>query len=275
MSETTLPTMSETVEVDVDQVTAFKVFTEEFDEWWGNGPIDAWDSSRVIEHRFEQEPGGRVLEIYADGVLELGQISVWEPPRRLSWTSSVDDVRIDVTFEVLTEVTTLVRVVGTAGSSDAGAGFAVVRMTPQWLPRYLTRRASGRTRPRLGPLNIVLRYREPAATARWLARAFGFETPADLPTEELNDPDHTWIEMRVGRGEAAIILWGLKPDQAVDPVDHLPWVYVDDLDSHVAHAEEHGAKIVSPIVKHGYRSYVAADPEGRHWLFAQAPPPSS
>ena len=73
MSET-LPTMSETVEVDVDQVTAFKVFTEEFDEWWGNGPIDAWDSSRVIEHRIEQEPGGRVLEIYSDGVLELGQI---------------------------------------------------------------------------------------------------------------------------------------------------------------------------------------------------------
>lgn len=272
MSETALPTMSETVEVNVDQATAFKVFTEEFNEWWGNGPIDAWDSSRVIEHRIEPGPDGRLLEVYADGALELGQISVWEPPRRLSWNSSVDDVIIDVTFEALTEVATRVRVVGTAGSSDAGEGLAIVRMTPQWLPRYLRRRASGQARPPLGPLHIVLRYREPAATARWLASAFGFETPADIPTEEPNEHDHTWIELRAGHGEAAIILWGLQPHQAVDPADHLPWLYVDDLDSHLAHAERSGATIVSSIVTHGYRSYTAADPEGRHWIFAQAPP---
>ena len=133
MSETTLPTMSETVEVDVDQVTAFKVFTEEFDEWWGNGPIDAWDSSRVIEHRIEQEPGGRVLEIYADGVLELGQISVWEPPRRLSWTSSVDDVRIDVTFEVLTEVMSVLA--ASAIAAEVELSSAVSCGYPSWLDR--------------------------------------------------------------------------------------------------------------------------------------------
>lgn len=272
MSETTLPMMSEAVDVDVDQITAFKVFTDEFNEWWGNGPIDAWDSSRVIEHRIEPGLDGRLLEVYADGALEVGRISIWEPPRRLSWTSSVDDVHIVVTFEALTQGTTRVRVVGTAGSPEATEGLAIVRMTPQWLPRHIARRATGRTRPPLGPLHIVLRYREPAATGQWLAIAFGFETPAGIPEYEPNDPDHTWIELRVGGGQAAIILSGLAPDQALDPADHSPWVYVSDLDSHLAHAEQSGATIISPIVHHGYRSYTAADREGRHWIFAQAPP---
>lgn len=272
MSETTLPTMSESVEVEVDQATAFKVFTEEFNEWWGNGPIDAWDSSRVIEHRIEPGRGGRLLEVYESGELELGRIAIWDPPERLSWTSSVDDVRIDVTFEAVTEHTTLVRVVGTAESDKAGEGFAVVRMAPQWLPRYLTRRATGRTRPPLGPLHIVLRYREPAATGQWLANAFGFEPPADIPEEEPTDPDHTWIELRAGRGEAAIILWGPPSNHEIISTDHMPWIYVDDLESHLAHAEQSGATIISPIVQHGFRSYIAADREGRHWIFAQAPP---
>jgi len=49
-------------------------------------------------------------------------------------------------------------------------------------------------------------------------------------------------------------------------------VYVDDLDAHLAHAENAGATIVSPITHHGFRSYTAADCEGRYWLFAQAAP---
>jgi uncharacterized glyoxalase superfamily protein PhnB len=52
----------------------------------------------------------------------------------------------------------------------------------------------------------------------------------------------------------------------------MPWVFVHDLDAHLAQAEKAGATIVSPIVHHGFRSYTAADCEGRHWVFAQAPP---
>jgi uncharacterized glyoxalase superfamily protein PhnB len=272
MSERTLPTMSEAVEVDVDTPTAFSVFTDEFEEWWGNGPIDAWDSTRVIGRRLEPGVGGRLLELYPDDALELGRITAWEPPTRVSWTSAVDDVTIDVTFEPVADGRTRVRVVGTATGPTAGDGFAFVRMTPQWLPRHLARRAAGRVRPPLGRSHIVLRYREPAATARWLADAFQFEPSGDIPAEEPVNPDHTWIELRVGDGSAAVIVWPLDPDHTVSSSDHLPWIFVDDLDAHLARATASGATIVSPVVHHGFRSYTAADREGRHWLFAQAPP---
>jgi uncharacterized glyoxalase superfamily protein PhnB len=52
----------------------------------------------------------------------------------------------------------------------------------------------------------------------------------------------------------------------------MPWVYVDDLDAHFAHAKAEGAKIVSEIHQQGYRAYEAADLEGRRWTFAQARP---
>jgi uncharacterized glyoxalase superfamily protein PhnB len=38
------------------------------------------------------------------------------------------------------------------------------------------------------------------------------------------------------------------------------------------HAQDSGAKILTPITEHGYRSYTAEDCEGRHWQFAQAGP---
>ena len=143
----------------------------------------------------------------------------------------------------------------------------MVRMAPQWLPRYLARRSAGVSRTGLGRLHIGLRYATPAATARWLADAFQLEPKGDLPTEE-GDPDYTWIEFRVGSG--FIALWG--PADGPIGTDHAPFVYVDDLDAHLAHAEAAGAKIVSPITEHGFRGYVAADCEGRHWHFAQSGP---
>jgi hypothetical protein len=271
MTPSSVPTMSEIINVDVDPLTAFKVFTEELDQWWGNGPIDAWDSSRVVGRRIESGIGGRLLEVYADDVLELGRVTVWEPGTRVSWTSSVDDVTIDVTFEPLAGGRTRVRVSGTATGPSAKAGFAYVRMTPQWLPRHLVRRAEGRQRPALGRLHIMLRYSRPTATAQWLVDAFGLETSGDLPNAE-TDPAYSWVEFRVGDGSALIVLCGLDADATVSATEHLPFVFVDDLDAHLTRSEAFGATIVSPITHHGFRSYTAADCEGRHWLFAQAPP---
>jgi hypothetical protein len=272
MSPTTAPTMTTSVEVDVDADTAFRVFTDELEHWWGNGPIDAWDSSRAVARRIEPGVGGRVLEVYDDDALELGRITVWEPGTRVSWTSSVDDVTLDVTFEALDPGRTRVQVDGTATGPNAGAGFSFATMTPQWLPRHLARRAAGRPRAPLGPLHLVLRYATPAATGRWLVDAFDLEPSGDLPTDE-PDPERTWIELRVGDGAALVVLWTLEDGATVSPSDHLPWVYVDDLDRHLERAEAAGATIVAPITQHGFRSYTAADCEGRHWLFAQRPPP--
>jgi uncharacterized glyoxalase superfamily protein PhnB len=56
------------------------------------------------------------------------------------------------------------------------------------------------------------------------------------------------------------------------PATHIPWVFVDDVDSHFARAQAGGATIVEPIHEHGFRAYVAEDLEGHRWTFAQARP---
>ena len=90
------------VEVAADPLTAFTAFTDELDLWWVRGPINAYDSGRLVEMRCERGVGGRILEVYdaesGEG-LELARITVWEAGKRLAWKSSLDDVTIDVLFE--------------------------------------------------------------------------------------------------------------------------------------------------------------------------------
>lgn len=53
------------------------------------------------------------------------------------------------------------------------------------------------------------------------------------------------------------------------------YVWIDSLPAmraHFANAQAKGARIVEGIRQHGYRGYVADDPEGRRWTFAQARP---
>jgi uncharacterized glyoxalase superfamily protein PhnB len=56
------------------------------------------------------------------------------------------------------------------------------------------------------------------------------------------------------------------------PITHTPFIYVDDLDAHFAHAKARCAEIIQDIHQHGFRAYEAADPEGNRWTFAQASP---
>jgi uncharacterized glyoxalase superfamily protein PhnB len=53
---------------------------------------------------------------------------------------------------------------------------------------------------------------------------------------------------------------------------HETWVFVDDLDRHLARAEAGGATIVTGVRHSGYRAYAAEDLEGHRWRFAQARP---
>jgi uncharacterized glyoxalase superfamily protein PhnB len=56
------------------------------------------------------------------------------------------------------------------------------------------------------------------------------------------------------------------------PVTHVPWIYVDDLDAHIATASAAGAKIIEPVSQHGFSAYQAEDLDGHRWTFVQARP---
>ena len=270
---------SSTVEVAADPLTAFTAFTDELDLWWVRGPINAYDSGRLVEMRCEPGVGGRILEVYdaesGDG-LELARITVWEPGSRLAWKSSLDDVTIDVTFDP-SGTGTIVRLEATVseGGEDRG-GSSFVAVTPAWFGAWMGKRDSAPPEAHdLARVALTLHYARPAAATRWLAEAFGFESPSPLPEGEdpLSDDKYgfPWIEFHVGNASLVIEpLAGPPVDHA--QVTHVPWVFVDDLEAHLARAREHGATIVQEIESHGFTSYVALDLEGRRWRFARARP---
>jgi uncharacterized glyoxalase superfamily protein PhnB len=266
------------VEVSVDPDTAFQAFTEEMDLWWVRGPINYFDSARACGLVCEPGVGGRIVEIYDSNSgqgLELGRITVWEPGSRVGWTSSVDDIEIEVCFAAAGAGRTTVTVEATIppGGADRG-GTAWVRVVPKWFGRWCDRRLTApRPQPELARLAVGVYYEKPAAAARWLADAFGFESPDPLP--EGPDPlpegeyGHPWIEFRVGH--ASLMVFKAEAGPAGPPT-HEVWVAVDDLDAHLARAQARGAKVVQPIRQTGFRAYVAEDPEGRRWTIAQARP---
>lgn len=262
-------TISSEVEVAVDPVTAFTAFTDEIDLWWQRGPINFHDASRAVRMHCEPGVGGRLLEVYDDATgeaLELGRITAWEPGKRLSWRSSVDDVEVEVDFRA-SNAGTVVRVEATIpdGGADRG-GTSWVRVTPAWFGAWCAKRETVPHESRdLGRLALAVYYERPATAARWLSSAFGFERASP------HDDDDGWIELHVAN--CSLLLFPLSPGRSEGtPETHVPWVFVDDLDAHFVRTRAHDAKIVEPIHQHGYRAYVAEDLEGRRWTFAQARP---
>jgi uncharacterized glyoxalase superfamily protein PhnB len=271
--------VSAAVDVPIDPATAFIAFTEELDLWWVRGPINYFDAARAVAMVCEPGVGGRLIEVYDTATgegLELGRITVWEPGARLSWTSSVDDVEIGVRFTPVSSGTR-VRVEATipAGGTDQG-GAAWVRVVDKWFGEWCARRDTALSQqPDLGRLAIGLYYAKPAAAAHWLAAAFGFESPDPLPQgpDPLPDTGHgqPWIEFRVGN--CSLFIFKLDGDLPHGtPATHEPWVYVDNLDEHLARAAASGAAILTPIRQTGFRAYTARDLEGHRWTFAQARP---
>jgi uncharacterized glyoxalase superfamily protein PhnB len=159
------------------------------------------------------------------------------------------------------------------GGADRG-GTAWVRVVPKWFGPWCARRgAVPGPQPELARLAVGVYYAKPATAARWLAAAFGFGSPDPLP--EGPDPlaeghyGHPWIEFRVGNCSLMVFR---QADHSPGPPTHEVWVYVDDLDAHLARAQAAGAKIVSGIRQTGFRAYTAEDLEGHRWVFAQARP---
>jgi uncharacterized glyoxalase superfamily protein PhnB len=265
-------TVSSAVDVPVAPDVAFSVFTDELDLWWVRGPINFFDAARAVAMRCEAGVGGRLLEMYdeaADDALELARITVWEPGRRLAWLSSIDDVAVEVTFDRCAAGTT-VRVEATIrpGGKDRG-GTAWVRMVPPCLDAWFKRRDSAARVPsERGRLALAVHYERPAAAARWLAAAFGLTSVMPLPDAE---DSHSWIEFHVG-DSSLIVLPADGPTSVGGAPTHVPWIHVDDLDAHLRQAKAHGAVIVEDVHQHGYRAYVAEDPDGLRWTIAQARP---
>lgn len=267
------------VEVPVDPGTAFKAFTEELDYWWVRGPINHWAGGRVQAIRCEPGVGGRLLEVYEEASgesLELARITAWEPGRRLVWRSSVDDVETEVSFEPSGSLTA-VRVVARipAGGVDRG-GTSWTRVVPKWFGPWCQLRDSAPHQVKdIARLALGVSYLKPAAAARWLAEVFGFNSPDPLP--EGKDPlpetehGHPWIEFRIGNSSLMVFKLDAQSDTRISK--HIPWVYVDDIEAHYRTAEAGGATIVQKLdAQWGLPMYVASDPEGNRWTFAQARP---
>jgi uncharacterized glyoxalase superfamily protein PhnB len=192
----------------------------------------------------------------------------------LAFASALDDVQTEVSF-VPTERGTRVKVehVIPAGGQDKG-GTAWSRVVPNWFGAWCAKRDRvPHEQIDIARLSLGVYYARPAAAARWLTEVFGFEPEGDLP--EGPDPlpegeyGHPWIEFRIGN--AVLNVFKLDGERAGDLRTHVPWVYVDDLGAHYAHAKGNGVTIVEELRPHpGSSFYVADDLEGNRWTFSQA-----
>jgi uncharacterized protein YndB with AHSA1/START domain len=76
-----------TVSVAIEPEIAFRVFTEEIDQWWKRGPAYRMaKGDRGILH-IEPRVGGRLFESFdtdaGTRVVQTGEVTVWDPPSRL------------------------------------------------------------------------------------------------------------------------------------------------------------------------------------------------
>jgi uncharacterized glyoxalase superfamily protein PhnB len=119
----------------------------------------------------------------------------------------------------------------------------------------------------------ALRYRDPAAAAAWLEKAFGFERTA---ADENEDGSLAHVEMRWGE---STIMFGEETAEGIERFgEHAGrgWCYVsvDDADAHHDRAVAAGAEIVFELTDQDYgsRDYSARDPEGNLWSFGTYDP---
>jgi activator of HSP90 ATPase len=100
-------TITVSVDVPLSSAEAFALFTERIDAWWKRGPAHRFRSPWTTG-ALELIPGedGRLIERYPDGgVVEIGRMRTWEPPRhflmewRLPVFASDETTDVEVTFK--------------------------------------------------------------------------------------------------------------------------------------------------------------------------------
>ena len=103
----------------------------------------------------------------------------------------------------------------------------------------------------------------------WLAISFGFTERVKLQL-----PNGYVAHAEMDLGGAVVMLGGLGPKNAGPPPDRVRsgvYVFVDDVDAHCEVARAAGAEILQEPEDQpfGDRIYLARDPEGHEWYFAQ------
>jgi uncharacterized protein YndB with AHSA1/START domain len=98
------------VSVAVPPLLAFEIFTLEIDRWWRRGVKFRHAAAANGFIHIEPKLGGRLFESIDGGgaddapVFEVGRVSVWEPPNRLSFTwrnanfAAHEQTSVDVVF---------------------------------------------------------------------------------------------------------------------------------------------------------------------------------
>jgi uncharacterized glyoxalase superfamily protein PhnB len=124
--------------------------------------------------------------------------------------------------------------------------------------------------PRITP-NVF--YDDLAGALEWLQKAFGFETRVSMSGDggglihaEMNVADSV-IMLSPTRDNDA---WR-SPRSLGGAVTIGLYIYLDEVDAHCERARAAGAAIVAEpeTMFWGDRTYVAEDPEGHRWTFAQ------
>lgn len=124
--------------------------------------------------------------------------------------------------------------------------------------------------PRVTP-NLF--YDDLGAALDFLCKTFGFETRMSMP-----GPDGSLVHAELQVADGVIMVspasdadhWS-SPRSAGGRVTQSLYIYVDGVDAHCSRARAGGAEIVSEPEEMfwGDRTYVATDPEGHRWTFAE------
>ena len=95
------------IAVAVPPADAFRIFTEEIDQWWRHGSKYRIGHGRSVVH-LEPKLHGRLFESFGSGpqarVVETGRVTLWEPPLHfvLSWRAvnfaPDEHTEVDVSF---------------------------------------------------------------------------------------------------------------------------------------------------------------------------------
>ncbi len=100
--------------VDCPPEHAFTVWTERIAQWWPVGhTVSVEPGVQVI---LEGRPGGRIFERAPDGAEhDWGEVTIWEPPRRLGYLwhlrrDRADATDVEITFVDQPDGTTVVEI---------------------------------------------------------------------------------------------------------------------------------------------------------------------